>query len=246
VNRLVVEYPRVAALLPPSLLIAVGVAGPNLTEEQRSTPLTPEEQAKYDETMAQIDAVNRPTPPVQPTPQQIERLVKQYPDTVSAVEEEVVAKDDTTGDTTGDDFIEKNLVQPKKLSRIERIKAAQSEYDPLFKELLGDTKQDARTNAFLLLADAGFKLASTYKPTFAMAASEAAKDLPRGLAAIAAQQKDRDVKVKTAALTQAITDVTAEDAARRAREDKLLDIDKAVLVAQAKAYADQRKRQASS
>jgi hypothetical protein len=205
INRLVAQYPRVAALLPPSLLIAVGVAGPNLTEEQRSTPLTPEEQAKYDETMAQIDAVNRPTPPVQPTPQQIERLVKQYPDTVSAVEEEVVAKDDTTGDTT-DDFIEKNLVQPKKLSRIERIKAAQSEYDPLFKELLGDTKQDARTNAFLLLADAGFKLASTYKPTFAMAASEAAKDIPRGLAAIAAQQKDRDVKVKTAALTQAITE----------------------------------------
>ena len=241
VNRLVVEYPRVAALLPPALLTAAGIAGINLTEEQRSTPLTPEEQAKYDETMAQIDAVNRPSPPVlssnQLTPQEIERFVTQ---SAPAVEEEVVAKDDTTGDTT-DDFIEKNLVQPKKLSRIERIKAAQSEYDPLFKELLGDTKQDARTNAFLLLADAGFKLASTYKPTFAMAASEAAKDLPRGLAAIAAQQKDRDVKVKTAALTQAITDVTAEDAARRAREDKLLDIDKAVLVAQAKAYADQNK-----
>jgi len=241
VNRLVVEYPRVAALLPPALLTAAGIAGINLTEEQRSTPLTPEEQAKYDETMAQIDAVNRPSPPVlssnQLTPQEIERFVTQ---SAPAVEEEVVAKDDTTGDTT-DDFIEKNLVQPKKLSRIERIKAAQSEYDPLFKELLGDTKQDARTNAFLLLADAGFKLASTYKPTFAMAASEAAKDLPRGLAAIAAQQKDRDVKVKTAALTQAITDVTAEDAARRAREDKLLDIDKAVLVAKAKAFADQRK-----
>jgi hypothetical protein len=237
VNRLVAQYPRVAALLPPSILIAVGVAGINLTEEQRSTPLTPEEQAKYDETMAQIDAVNRPSPPVlssnQLTPQQIERFVTQ---SAPAVEEEVVAKDDTT-----DDFIEKNLVQPKKLSRIERIKAAQSEYDPLFKELLGDTKQDARTNAFLLLADAGFKLASTYKPTFAMAASEAAKDIPRGLAAIAAQQKDRDVKVKTAALTQAITDVTAEDAARRAREDKLLDMDTAVLVAQAKAYADQNK-----
>jgi hypothetical protein len=237
VNRLVVEYPRVAALLPPALLTAAGIAGINLTEEQRSTPLTPEEQAKYDETMAQIDAVNRPSPPVlssnQLTPQQIERFVTQ---SAPAVEEEVVAKDDTT-----DDFIEKNLVQPKKLSRIERIKAAQSEYDPLFKELLGDTKQDARTNAFLLLADAGFKLASTYKPTFAMAASEAAKDIPRGLAAIAAQQKDRDVKVKTAALTQAITDVTAEDAARRAREDKLLDMDTAVLVAQAKAYADQNK-----
>jgi hypothetical protein len=241
VNRLVVEYPRVAALLPPALLTAAGIAGINLTEEQRSTPLTPEEQAKYDETMAQIDAVNRPSPPVlssnQLTPQQIERFVTQ---SAPAVEEEVVAKDDTTDDTT-DDFIEKNLVQPKKLSRIERIKAAQSEYDPLFKELLGDTKQDARTNAFLLLADAGFKLASTYKPTFAMAASEAAKDIPRGLAAIAAQQKDRDVKVKTAALTQAITDVTAEDAARRAREDKLLDMDTAVLVAQAKAYADQYK-----
>jgi hypothetical protein len=231
INRLVAQYPRVAALLPPSILIAVGVAGPNLTEEQRSTPLTPEEQAKYDETMAQIDAVNRPTPPVQPTPQQIERFVKQYPETVPAVEEEVVAKDDTTGDTTSD-FIEKNLVQPKKLSRIERIKAAQSEYDPLFKELLGDTKQDARTNAFLLLADAGFKLASTYKPTFAMAASEAAKDIPRGLAAIAAQQKDRDVKVKTAALTQAITDITTQDAAEAARQLKVLEGDYKLLAKQ--------------
>jgi hypothetical protein len=232
VNRLVVEYPRVAALLPPALLTAAGIAGINLTEEQRSTPLTPEEQAKYDETMAQIDAVNRPSPPVlssnQLTPQEIERFVTQ---SAPAVEEEVVAKDDTTGDTTSD-FIEKNLVQPKKLSRIERIKAAQSEYDPLFKELLGDTKQDARTNAFLLLADAGFKLASTYKPTFAMAASEAAKDIPRGLAAIAAQQKDRDVKVKTAALTQAITDITTQDAAEAARQLKVLEGDYKLLAKQ--------------
>jgi hypothetical protein len=73
------------------------------------------------------------------------------------------------------------------------------------------------------LADAGFKLASTYKPTFAMALAESAKDLPRGLAAIAAQDKDRDIKVKTAALSQAISDITAQDAAAAAEKKLILE-----------------------
>lgn len=232
-NRLVVEYPRVAALLPPSLLIAVGVAGPNLTEEQRSTPLTPEEQAKYNETMAQIDAVNRPTvfSPDRPTPQQLEKLVGTPPEAPPAP---IPAPATEAEEKTTEDFIKDTLAKPKALSRIERIKQARGEYEPLYKELLGDTKEDAKTNALLLLADAGFKLASTYKPTFAMAVAEAGKDVPRGIANIIAQTKDRDIKVKTAALSQAISDITAEDAARRAKEEKILDIDKAILVEQVK------------
>lgn len=211
-NRLVVEYPRVAALLPPSLLIAVGVAGPNLTEEQRSTPLTAEEQAKYNETMAQIDEVNRPTvfSPDRPTPQQLEKLVGTPPEVIPAP---IPAPATEAEEKTTDDFIKDTLAKPqtKELSRIERIKAAQEEYTPLYKELIGDSAEDAKTNAMLLLADAGFKLASTYKPTFAMAVAEAGKDIPRGFANIIAQARDRDIKLKTAALTQAISDVQEQD-----------------------------------
>jgi hypothetical protein len=221
-------------------LAAVGVVGPTLTEEQQSTPLTAPEQAKYDETMALIDAVNKPTPPVQPTPQQLESFVKAPPpvdqDPLGTfITEKLKAQEEreaTTEGQTTDDFIKEASAKPKALSRIERIRQASGEYAPLYKELLGDTKEDAKTNALLLLADAGFKLASTYKPTFAMALAESAKDLPRGLAAIAAQDKDRDIKVKTAALSQAISDITAEDAAAAARQLKVLEGDYKLLAKQ--------------
>jgi len=138
----------------------------------------------------------------------------------------------TTEDQTTDDFIKEVSAKPKALTRIERIKQGRAEYEPLYKELLGDTSEDAKTNALLLLADAGFKLASTYKPTFAMALAESAKDLPRGLASIAAQDKDRDIKVKTAALSQAISDVTAQDAAAAARQLEVLRGDYKLLAKQ--------------
>lgn len=232
-NRLVVEYPRVAALLPPSILAAVGVVGPNLTAEQRSTPLSPEEQARYDAVMAQIDAVNAPppkntfvgggpfdgvTPPPIPAPE---------------AKEEVVPVAETEDQTTNE-FINQNLAKPKELSRIERIKAAQEEYTPLYKELIGDSNEDAKTNAMLLLADAGFKLASTYKPTLAMAVAESAKDLPRGFANIIAQAKDRDIKLKTAALTQAISDVQEQDRYAQALKMQILKGDYDLLKTQAK------------
>jgi len=238
-NRLVAEYPRVAALLPPSILAAVGVVGPTLTEEQRSTPLTALEQAKYDETMRQIDAVNQPTVNqriMDPRDSLVARKTDIIPPALAVAdkeEEEVIPAVEEKEQTTNE-FINQNVAKTKALTRMERIKQARGEYEPLYKELLGDTKEDAKTNALLLLADAGLKLAYTSAPTVAMAVAESAKDLPRGLAAIVAQDKDRDIKVRTAALSQAISDVTAEDVARRAREDKLLDIDKAILVEQIK------------
>jgi len=96
-------------------------------------------------------------------------------------------------------------------TRGERIKAEYEGIEPTFRELLGDNKDDIRTNALLLLADAGFKFASEYKPTMAMALGSALSGLPRGLAALAAQAKERGIKVKTAALQQAVDNVNLQD-----------------------------------
>jgi len=252
VERLAAEYPRAAALLAPTAAAFTAAVGPMLDNPSASTPMTPEQQAKYDATMAQIDAVNRPdrmqgmsnvkkggigknaatvfppnlspafigggpfdgvTPLPMPAPE--------------AKEEEVPA--------TTEDFINQNLAKPqvKELSRIDRIKAAQGEYTPLYKELIGDSAEDAKTNAMLLLADAGFKLASTYKPTFAMAVAESAKDIPRGFANIIAQARDRDIKLKTAALTQAISDVQEQDKYAQALKLQILKGDYSLLEKQA-------------
>ena len=249
IERLAAEYPRAASLVAPVATAFTAAAGPMLDNFSASTPMTPEQQAHYDATMAQIDAVNaRPTagagrgmvnpPPVnpnapaptnvafsssQPTPQQLEAFVKKPEETPAPAEEK-----------TTEDFINLNLAKPKELSRIERIRAAQEEYTPLYKELIGDSAEDAKTNAMLLLADAGFKLASTYKPTLAMAVSEAAKDIPRGFANILAQARDRDIKLKTAALTQAISDVQEQDKYAQALKMQILKGDYDLLKTQAK------------
>lgn len=252
VERLAAEYPRAASLLAPTAAAMTAIAGPMLDNFSASTPMTPEQQAKYDATMAQIDAVNRPDrkqgmsnvkrggigknaatvfPPnlspafigggpfdgVTPLP---------MPDTETVEEEKA----------TTEDFINQNLAKPqvKELSRIDRIKAAQEEYTPLYKELIGDSAEDAKTNAMLLLADAGFKLASTYKPTLAMAVAESAKDLPRGFANILAQARDRDIKLKTAALTQAISDVQEQDKYAQALKLQVLKGDFELMKTQAK------------
>jgi len=96
-------------------------------------------------------------------------------------------------------------------SRINRIKTAQGEYAPLFDKLLASEGEDAKVNALLLLSDAGFKLASSTAPTFAMAFGEAASGVPRGFASLLAQQKDRKLKVDTAVLSKAIDDIDLQD-----------------------------------
>jgi hypothetical protein len=251
VERLAAEYPRAAALLAPTAAAMTAIAGPMLDNFSASTPMTPEQQAKYDATMAQIDAVNRPdrkqgmenvkrgeigknAPTVfapDPRPAFIGGgpfdgvTSLPMPDTETVEEEKA----------TTEDFINQNLAKPKELSRIDRIKAAQEEYTPLYKELIGDSAEDAKTNAMLLLADAGFKLASTYKPTLAMAVAESAKDLPRGFANILAQARDRDIKLKTAALTQAISDVQEQDKYAQALKLQILKGDYSLLEKQATA-----------
>ena len=125
----------------------------------------------------------------------------------------------------------------KPLSKMERIKASQAEYAPLFEELLGSDKESAKINALLLLSEAGLKLASTAKPTFAMAVADSFAGVPRGFAAIAAQEREMGIKTKTAALQQAITDVDAQDKYAQQLQLQVLKGDYELLKEQAKQSA---------
>lgn len=110
----------------------------------------------------------------------------------------------------------------------ERLKKRFGEVESTFREILGDTKSDMRANAFFLLADAGFKLASTYAPTLAVGIAQAASGLPRGFAALAAQAKDRGIKIRSAALSEAAQSIQLEDKYAK-------DIQRAILEAQSRA-----------
>jgi hypothetical protein len=67
-----------------------------------------------------------------------------------------------------------------------------------------------------------------------MAVSEAAKDVPKGFANIIAQARDRDIKLKTAALTQAISDVQEQDKYSQALKLQFIKGDYDILKEQAK------------
>jgi hypothetical protein len=122
----------------------------------------------------------------------------------------------------------------KEKTRGERIKEGYAELAPLFQEILGSDKEDMKTNALLMLADAGFKLASSRQPTFAMAASEAASGLPKGFMALMAQSKDRDLKIKSTALSQAFSDVQEQDKYAQQTKMEVLKGDFRILLEQAK------------
>jgi len=107
-------------------------------------------------------------------------------------------------------FIAEKLAEPRK-SKIERIKEEYAGLEPLFTEILGKDKDSMRMNALLLLSDAGFKLASTYKPTAAMAFGEALSGLPKGMAVLAAQSRQNGIQLKTAALQQAVGSIELQD-----------------------------------
>jgi hypothetical protein len=251
-ERLATEYPRAASMVAPVGAAFTAVAGPLMDNFSSSTPLSAEDQAKYDATMAQLDAINRPStgagggrgfvnpPSVNPLASKPTAPAPSgagggrgfvNPPTVAELNITPAA---TENKPSLEEFITEKTQPAAAKTRIDRIKEAQGEYLPLYKELLGDTNEDAKTNALLLLADAGFKLASTYKPTFAMAVSEAAKDVPKGFASIIAQASDRNIKVKTAALTQAISDVQEQDKQAQALRMLMLKGDYDLLKEQAK------------
>jgi hypothetical protein len=150
------------------------------------------------------------TPVVDPTKPPL------IPPTVTPTKEE---KADITS------FIDKSL-RPEfsTKSRSDRIKEEFGALEPTFREILGDTKADARTNALLLLADAGFKFASTYKPTMAMALGEAMSGVPKGFANIVAQARANNIKIKSAALEQAVGNVNMQDKIARDFQLKELEV----------------------
>ena len=125
-------------------------------------------------------------------------------------------------------------VPPKPMSKIDRIRASRDEYAPLFQELMGDNKADMKTNALLMLADAGFKFAGATEPTMAMSLAKSIEGIPKGFAALIAQANDRKLKLDSASLTQAITDVNAQDAFAKEQQMEILKGDYKLLLEQAK------------
>jgi hypothetical protein len=122
----------------------------------------------------------------------------------------------------------------KEKTRAERTKEGYAELAPLFQEILGSDKEDMKTNALLMLADAGFKIASSRQPTAAMALAEGLSGIPKGFMALAAQAKDRDLKIKSAALSQAFTDVQEQDKYAQQTKMEVLKGDFRLLLEQAR------------
>ena len=131
------------------------------------------------------------------------------------------------------DFLKKAL-SAKAPSKAERIKAGYEEVLPLYKELLGEDKETAKTNALLLLADAGLKFAGSRQRSMGMALAEAAAGIPKGFAAIAAQAQEQEGKIKAAALSQAINDVGEQDKFAQALQLEVLKGDFRILTEQIK------------
>jgi hypothetical protein len=130
-------------------------------------------------------------------------------------------------------FIKNVAEAAKTRSKADRVRESFDELSPLYKELLGDDDNTRKTQALLLLAEAGFKFAGSTKPTMGMALADAASGIPAGMSALAAQRADRESKVKSAALSQAVEDVNAEDAAQRALQLQVLKGDYEILKKQA-------------
>jgi hypothetical protein len=158
----------------------------------------------------------------------LREMTPAFPGDFGAVAEAPPAQEQKKGVS---DFIKEAT---KEKSKVDRIREARAEYEPLFAEILGDDKESAKINALLLLSEAGLKLAGSRKPTAAMAVAEAFSGLPRGFAAIAAQERELGAKGKMAALQQAIGDVDAQDKYAQAVKLKMLEGDYKILQEQAK------------
>jgi hypothetical protein len=235
VQRTAQEYPRIAEALSrmsPALALGTGALSALPFTKDSNTPMSPEQRASYDDKMAQLAAIDQiPSPSrTQQTPPPVAPATATTAAEQAAIDErQVAASDKASADPLGL-FINQKLkafderaAKGKPLSKMERIKASQAEYAPLFEELLGSDKESAKINALLLLSEAGLKLAGSTKPTVAMSVSDAFAGVPRGIAAIAAQERELGIKTKSAALQQAISDVSSEDAAAAARQKLVLE-----------------------
>jgi hypothetical protein len=244
VQRTAQEYPRVAEALSrmsPALALGTGALSAIPFMKDSSTPMSAEQQASYADKMAQLAAIDQTPSPSSiqqaappPAAPVAERPAFKPMDMAPVSPTEFATQEDIDAQAPAkstQDFIKTAL---KEKTRAERIKEGYAELAPLFSEILGDNKEDMKTNALLMLADAGFKLASSRQPTFAMAVGEASAGIPKGFAALVAQAKDRDLKIKSTALSQAFSDVQEQDKYAQQTKLKLLDIDKELLKEMAK------------
>jgi len=249
-QRTAQEYPRVAEALSrisPGLALGTGALSALPFMKDSSTPMSAAQQASYDDKMAQLAAIDKmpspsrtaqAAPPAAPAPFKATTEAEQ-----AAIDDRQLAASDTANADPLGAFIDQKLKlfnereakgAVKEKTRAERIKEGYGELAPLFQEILGDNKEDMKTNALLMLADAGFKLASSRQPTFAMAVGEAASGMPKGFMALLAQSKDRDLKIKSAALSQAFSDVQEQDKYAQQVKMKVLDGDFRLLLEQIK------------
>ena len=238
VQRTAQEYPRVAEALSrmsPALAFGTGALSALPFMKDSSTPMSPEQKASYDDKMAQLAAIDR-----MPSPSSTQQAAAPAAPVAEKPVFNPLAMEPVRADEFGTAEPEKKSTQDfiktaiKEKTRAERIKEGYAELSPLFSEILGSDKEDMKTNALLLLADAGFKLAASRQPTIAMAASEAASGLPKGFMALIAQSKDRDLKIKSTALSQAFNDVQEQDKYAQQLKLKVLDGDFRLMLEQIK------------
>ena len=230
------RFPRAAEALKTAFpVLGFGAAAmQSIGGREQLSPVDAEKEARRQELINQIPTSGYPEAPLRPG---------EGPRPPRPAAPPVVAQETAPAEAPADDlgaFITEKLgafdkrqkdagvegaikETPKSKTKTERIKEAQGEYNTMFSEILGDDKESAKVNALLLLSEAGLKLASTRKPTFAMALADAASGLPRGMAAIAAQERELGIKAKSAALQQAISDVTAQDSAAAARQNMIAE-----------------------
>ena len=138
------------------------------------------------------------------------------------------------GPATTSEFINRVAEQEKKRTKGDRIRERYEEMSPLYREILGEDADARKQQALLLLAEAGFRFAGTAKPTMGMALADAVSGIPAGLSALAAQKAEREAKIKSAALSQAVEDIGAEDASARQLQLEMLKGDYRILQEQAK------------
>ena len=200
---------------------ALGLAGGNsiydtITKQRAMTPAP--NQAEIDARVNQIPLPDRapPAPPADVNALAASQASNNFtpiPDNSPIFAQQETTepkKDQTTTSFIADQLKRETAATPEKDFGT-RVKEGYAKLEPTFREILGNNKDDIRTNALLLLADAGFKLASTKRANFAMALSESLSGMPKGFAALIAQSKERDMKIKTAAMQQAVDNVNLQD-----------------------------------
>jgi hypothetical protein len=217
------QNPRATNAILGGGALAVGGMGVNeyLNNVRRSNFMTPgPNQAERDARVAEIPLPDR-APPAPPgnvdaaaRAQASDNFSRIPPDSPIFRQETTAAPESKKEQTTTSfivDQLKKEAAATPEKDFGTRVKEGYAKLEPTFREILGDNKSDIRANALLLLADAGFKLAGTKRANFAMALSESLSGMPKGFAALIAQSKERDMKIKTAAMQQAVDNVNLQD-----------------------------------